>query len=208
MTIFDCLLDEIKSLPRPNPQQTWSELVGQVQMDELLCGAFYLWKVPSKMGDVFEVYRLDPIKVVFDKTRNSYLVREGANELASISVSDVVDGARKKAKERRMAKVGFTSNHFTDNGVPCGGCTYGVGFNISWQNGPLGRNEGRCAPNGAFVEDIIAAAKDRIEHYQSSKFNCQENADAIYHLELALKSLNSRTKRREMQDVEGTHEGS
>lgn len=100
----------------------------------------------------------------------------------------------------------FTSNHFTDSeGNPAGGTTYGQGFAIGWQNGPLGRGEDRQAPNGAFVEDIIAVALDRLEFYQQSKFNCLENALAIDHLQDALSELRSRTKSRESRKVEGTH---
>lgn len=96
--------------------------------------------------------------------------------------------------------------HFNDaQGNPAGVTTSGVGISISWQNGPLGRDGDRIEPNGAFVEGVIAAAVDRLEYYQSSKFKCQPNADAIAALNLALESLASRTKAREEQKVEGTH---
>ncbi len=103
-------------------------------------------------------------------------------------------------------RQGFTSNHFTDaNDNPAGGTTYGVGFAIGWQNGPLGRGEDRKTPNGAFVEDIIDVAADRIRFYQNSRFNCEENRQALEHLESALAILNERTKNREKREVEGTH---
>jgi len=85
--------------------------------------------------------------------------------------------------------------------------TCGTGFSISWQNGPLGRGDERREPNGAFVETIIAAAKDRIGNYQNSQFNCKENAEAVFHLGEALRWLNERTLRRETKGVEGTHAG-
>ncbi len=98
------------------------------------------------------------------------------------------------------------ANHVTDaNGNPAGGTTYGRGFAIGWQNGPLVRGEERLEPNGAFVEDIIKAAVDRLEYYQSSKFNCGENQIAIAHLNAALAELQSRTAKREERGVEGTH---
>jgi hypothetical protein len=101
---------------------------------------------------------------------------------------------------------GFFSRHWVDqNGNPAGGVTTGKGFTISWQNGPLGRGEERKEPNGAFVEDVIAAAKDRINFYQNSKFNCEENALAVHYLAEALRVLNERTKNRELRAVEGTH---
>ena len=102
--------------------------------------------------------------------------------------------------------AGFTSSQFSDdNGNPAGGQTYGAGFCIAWQNGPLGRGAERIEPNGAFVETIIAAAKDRLEFYQRSRFKCQANATAIEYLEKALIELNNRTKERESRNVEGTH---
>ena len=101
----------------------------------------------------------------------------------------------------------ITSNHFSDsNGTPAGGTTYGRGFAIGWQNGPLGTGDQRQEPNGAFVEDIIQAAKDRLEHYQSSRFACSENAKAIEHLTAALAACSERTTKREARGVEGTHE--
>lgn len=99
----------------------------------------------------------------------------------------------------------FKAEHWDQEGRPGGGCSYGVGFTISWQNGPLGQGADRREPNGAFVEDVIAAAQDRLEYYQRGSFACEENADAIHHLASALAALNMRTRDREQRDVEGTH---
>lgn len=101
----------------------------------------------------------------------------------------------------------ITQEHRNDeDGRPAGGTTTGRGINIEWQNGPLGVGEGeRLDPNGAFVEGVIAAAKGRLEYYQSSPFACPENREAIHHLELALQSLAIRTADRVARGVEGTH---
>lgn len=69
-------------------------------------------------------------------------------------------------------------------GRPAGGTTIGRGFKVDWQNGPLAVDGVRQEPNGAFVEDVIAAALGRIQHYQTS----------------------NRTRDRERRGVEGTHE--
>jgi hypothetical protein len=99
------------------------------------------------------------------------------------------------------------SHHWSDStGMPTGGTTSGRGFTISWQNGPLGRGGERLEPNGAFVEDVIKAALDRIEYYQGTRFASAYNAEAIVHLNAALRSLHNRTADREKRDVEGTHE--
>lgn len=103
-------------------------------------------------------------------------------------------------------KYGFFSEHWKDQDLnPTGGITSGRGFVISWQNGPLGRDNERKEPNGAFVEDVIQAVIERIEHYQNSRFNCKENAEALHHLHEAARWLDERTKNREARQVEGTH---
>lgn len=96
--------------------------------------------------------------------------------------------------------------HWNDaNGNPAGGSTFGPGFAISWQNGPLGRDGERKEPNGAFVENIINAAIGRLEFYQASPFRCDENARALTYLKSALQECNARTQKRESRKVEGTH---
>ena len=103
----------------------------------------------------------------------------------------------------------FTAtNSVNSDGNPTGGSVTGTGLLISWQDGPLGRAADRQIPNGAFVETVIAAAKQRIEFYQEAnkgKFKCRENATAITKLDEALMWLNKRTQDREARQVEGTH---
>jgi len=96
-------------------------------------------------------------------------------------------------------------NNIDENGNPAGGYVRGIGIIIDWQEGPLGRDEERIKPNGAFVETVISAALQRIRHYQDGKFSCRENAIAITKLEEALLWLNKRTQDREDREVEGTH---
>lgn len=99
------------------------------------------------------------------------------------------------------------SDHWNDaNGNPSGGSTFGNGFAISWQNGPLGRGPDRKEPNGAFVEDIILAALDRIVYYQGSRFHSAHTSRAIVALRSALDELHARTADREIRAVEGTHQ--
>lgn len=101
----------------------------------------------------------------------------------------------------------FYQRHDLDaEGRPDGGVTWGDGFTITWQKGPLGRGENRAIPNGAFVENIINAAIGRIEFYQAGQFACDENAEALQHLIDARDALRSRTANREARGVEGTHE--
>lgn len=100
------------------------------------------------------------------------------------------------------------SNKTDERGNPAGGWVTGVGIGIRWQDGPLGRGDQRRKPNGAFVEDVIEAALQRLRFYQEAaggRFACLENEDAIDSLELALARLDSRTRSRESRGVEGTH---
>jgi hypothetical protein len=69
-------------------------------------------------------------------------------------------------------------NHIDQEGRPAGGFVRSVGLSIEWQRGPLGRGRERLEPNGAFVETVIAAAKQRLAHFQTSRFACDENRDA------------------------------
>lgn len=117
-------------------------------------------------------------------------------------------------------RAGIRAEHWDDvNGAPQGGTTFGNGFTIGWQHGPLGRHAAGCdegrgscvpgcmrrEPNGAFVEDVIEAAADRIRYYQRGRFASEYNARALVCLEAALAALDQRTKDREARAVEGTH---
>lgn len=103
--------------------------------------------------------------------------------------------------------------HYTDaDGNPEGGVSYGPGYTISYQRGPLGRigTPERKEPNGAFVEDILHAACNRLHFYQTAsggRFACSENAYAIKHIGEAITALNNRTTRRIQAGTEGTTEG-
>lgn len=101
-------------------------------------------------------------------------------------------------------------NRLDAEGRPAGGWATGTGLSIEWQDGPLfDPNTGeRGVPNGAFVEDVIEVAAERIRFYQGTQFACPENAMALSKLGGALSQLRARTARRTAQGVEGTHQGS
>ena len=105
--------------------------------------------------------------------------------------------------ERNILNYG---NGTDENGNPTGGHVYGPGLTIDWQNGPLGRPPKPAT--GAFVEDVIEAARQRLEFYQtasSGKFACRENSIAITHLETAMLFLYQRRMEREARGVQGEH---
>ena len=104
-----------------------------------------------------------------------------------------------------MKRDFYSENYFDAYANPEGGVAFGEGFTITWQRGPLGRGDDRIEPNGAFVETVIAAVRDRLYFYQDSKFACRENQMALEHMNAALIALDGRAKDREAQGIEGTH---
>lgn len=101
-------------------------------------------------------------------------------------------------------------NEVDEKGNPTGGYVTGRGLSVQWQDGPLGRPpDGPATPNGAFVDDLIEAARQRLEFYQTAangRFKCRENAMAITKLEEALHWLYARRVGRERRGVQGTHQ--
>lgn len=98
------------------------------------------------------------------------------------------------------------TNQTDKQGNPTGGYVVGPGLRIKWQCGPLGRPP--KGATGAFVDDVIEAARQRLEFYQKAsggKFACRENAIAITKLEEALHWLYARRMDREKREVQGLH---
>lgn len=100
--------------------------------------------------------------------------------------------------------------HWEDNsGNPAGGLAVGPGLTICWQDGPIpriGNPPVKGSPNGAFVEDAIEAAIDRLEYFQRTKFAHQNNAESIQHLKFALDALSGRAAERASRGVLGKNE--
>ena len=99
-------------------------------------------------------------------------------------------------------QMGDTVSHdwLNDDQTHDGGQSFGPGFCIAWQRGPL-MESGR---NGAFLLDILRVCAARIIHYQAGKFACDENDVALEHLNQAIASLESRLSRRESEGKLGT----
>jgi hypothetical protein len=70
---------------------------------------------------------------------------------------------------------------------------------IRFQNGPILEK----GVNGISNEALLAIVMDRLRGFQSGKFACQANADALEHIEEAIHVLHSRTKERLARGVEG-----
>ena len=72
---------------------------------------------------------------------------------------------------------------------------------LPFHSGPITEASGY---NGVFVEDLLYAAKERLEEFQDTPFRCRQNAIAITKIEEALFWLQDRTREREERGVEGT----
>lgn len=105
-------------------------------------------------------------------------------------------------------------NKVDEDGNPTGGSVnLRIGENrnplrVQWQDGPRGQvgTDELLPPNGAFVEDVLWAALQRLEFFNAGKFRCRENSIAITKIEEALFILKDRQLSRSERNVEGKHE--
>lgn len=72
---------------------------------------------------------------------------------------------------------------------------------INFQNGPVQEAGG---VNGVTIEALITVGIDRLLGFQSGRYACHENAEALHHLEAARNWLHARTLARVAANVEGT----
>ena len=75
-----------------------------------------------------------------------------------------------------------------------------VHLTIFFQNGPIPE----VGNNGITNEALLAILIDRMRGFQSGKFACDENAQALAHLEIAMDCLHFRAAQRMKAGVEGT----
>jgi len=108
-------------------------------------------------------------------------------------------------RSEELVRSEFTTNA---EGWPTGGkTTMSVAGDqlvlvINWQDGIVGD----AGQNGAFVEDVIEAARQRILFFNSNpNTRCRENSLAITKLEEALQWLDWRTRVRVAQGVENSY---
>lgn len=96
-------------------------------------------------------------------------------------------------------------NYLDADGNPAGGYAHGVGFCVSFQDGPRGKADGGALnpPNGAFVEDLLVAARQRLEFFQTSRFTHPANVDAIAAIDGAIGALHLRANERAVRGVLG-----
>lgn len=100
-----------------------------------------------------------------------------------------------------------TGGHVILNKQPCYSSD-DIMMLVNWQDGPRGQEgtDELLPPNGAFVEDVIWAALQRLEFFNEGKYRSRANSMAITHLEQALQALKDRQLERSHRNVEGKHE--
>ncbi len=107
----------------------------------------------------------------------------------------------------QLVKSEFTTD---ENGNPTGGYTEmlhpdendsRVFLQVNYQDGIVGDG----GQSGAFVEDVLEAARQRLMFFQQSKFRCRENAIALTKIEEALQWLDWRTRNRLAEGVENSY---
>ncbi|MBX3113365.1 MAG: hypothetical protein KF824_10955 [Fimbriimonadaceae bacterium] len=57
--------------------------------------------------------------------------------------------------------------------------------------------------NGCRIEDVLDVIVEKLLDFQGRDLSCEENATALYHLDLAREALLLRRRRREMQGLIG-----
>ena len=72
---------------------------------------------------------------------------------------------------------------------------------VFFQNGAIGE----AGVNGISHEALLAIIEDRLAGFQSGKFACQENMEALVFIRCAQQALAKRTIQRLERGVEGTH---
>lgn len=101
-----------------------------------------------------------------------------------------------------LESVVINQNWTNDNGTHNGGVSTGIGFTISWQRGPI--NE--AGRNGAFLIEVLQSCFNQLEYFQNSNYSCQENVEALIHLQKCIELLESRRNRRLSTGTLGTHQ--
>lgn len=88
----------------------------------------------------------------------------------------------------------------TDNEIAM--ATSDIVGKIEFQKGP--RNE-EDSVSGVIDSDLLEIVRDRLTDFQAGPFACEYNAEALVHVEEALKALNRRVEDRIERQVLGTN---
>jgi hypothetical protein len=108
----------------------------------------------------------------------------------------------------------FNQNWLTPEGNHDGGVSFGFGYAIAWQRGPVQEEEDRDIEagqvpknngrNGAFLIEVLKACRHQLSIYQNGKFACEENDKALSALDACIELLEMRRDRRKEEGKLGT----
>lgn len=76
-----------------------------------------------------------------------------------------------------------------------------LSLHLLFQNGTIPE----VGVNGVTLEAVLAACGHRLEGFQSGKFACDDNQEALDHINAAIAALQRRTRNRIARGVEGSH---
>lgn len=134
-----------------------------------------------------EQFSTDPVRLITDHIVNP------TNDKLQIAVLDG-PGAGGASHHYMVTTPDWQRN-------PDGSGAKGV-WDIEFQNGGIAEN----GVNGLTQEVLLAIVADRLKSFQAGPFACEENAEALDHVEKALSVLKLRTEARMARGVEGKQE--
>lgn len=169
------------------------ELVRFNSLDKVAKYLEQFFPCPEELDTAMATLYGEPVVVGEKREIVSHAVNE-CNEKLQIHVADE-PGAGGACHRYEVSGFDTENNESRGDSRPWGSTT------ILFQNGPIKEN----GVNGLTHEVLLAIVADRLESFQKGPFSCQENAQALAHIKVALAVLHNRTKNRFARGVEGTN---
>jgi hypothetical protein len=155
-------------------------------------------------GDLFlsKYSKIEPVEVLWQSRRQitSHEVNEANRKLRI----DVLDDPSHGGANHLYQVSGFSTESNPS-------CPFVARYGKPSEHTTLLFQQGGIAEvgvNGLTHEALLAVIIDRMKAFQSGPYACDENRQALTHLEYAVRYLHLRTSRRLQQGVEGTQQGS
>lgn len=163
----------------------WETGGGEEALDEKRAQPGSVWEARS---DTRQIQRED-------RYLDAHLVEGQPNPLTI----EVMDEPGSGGAHHRYDITGFDTSTNPSNEARGGYRSYFNRSIILFQNGPVPQN----GANGITVEALLAICEDRLKCFQAGPFACEENQEALLHIQAALGTLNDRTRARIARQVEG-----
>ena len=150
------------------------------------------------------------IDALFEMTEENYehvqaAVQEAVDSSTPVTYMELYQ--RANLMSAKLFGQPFEASNFTDeDGNPDGGHVEGCGLSIRWQRGPIINQPGELPWNGCFLITVLQAAQCQLEFYQSTKFACDDNKEAMARIGEAIEVLERRQRNRFTRGVRGKHD--